>query len=784
MDPSLVKKRLAALILCNPASGKLRDSNDSVIKALNLEDGLNDAYKAWEKLGGCYSANGSNIDGDLINVASMAKSPEDALLYLYSYYQVLWTKAKAPLDLLKRSYAASAIAGSNNFLRVTFKISSVQDMIANSRKTSDLWAGSYLGSLLAWQTLLPIIENYGPSSVLSPFIGANPLYVYYAYKKLSDPNLKKELSKFARNILELDLNSQLPVNALLPAKADLLIPDYGINISDINQEIETYYKNAWRSIYNVLKGYIQSKQSKFNTLLNMEGLLDEAAEWPPFPIEEVGVEQVTVDDLIKGNKQENGISKWQRIWVDYGYGLASSAQTATEKLYQEGHERYKYCTTCGINIAAVEHTENGISEPLCPYCAAKRVLPDKLNDVLKELGFWVPENVEWPHWPSTATLAGAEALIEALEKGGVDLRGNGLREKVLKAEKIVIEKYGDVEKTLHSIRDYKTHYYILRGDTDNNSKNFSENSQLEKYIGLSRDFALMALASVKVIEKNGGFVVYSGGDDLSAIFPNVGEVPVVIKALIELIKPCYGNKEQTIGNEDYKTSFIVDNERKKPKENNGNYIIYCRSYSILAAHSKDPLSVAWKMSGDLIELKDIFTWQKEGDDHPTAKNVVFILRGSGHIESLIDMEKEAALLPAIYEVWSENGALPKLLGLIRDKCLAKGVAHDALREIDMYGIYKGGSGKEWETLSFKVLEMILKRSELNKNAASEALKVLEPLKSVKAELSVKAKLKGAKEGQTIVSREASRTADGEVESKIERQTIVSWEVLRALSHLR
>jgi hypothetical protein len=778
MDPSLVKKRLAALILCNPASGKLRDSNDSVIKAFNVEEGLNDAYKAWEKLGGCYSANGSNIDGDLINVASMAKSPEDALIYLYSYYQVLWTKAKAPLDLLKRSYAASAIAGSNNFLRVTFKISSVQDMIANSRKTSDLWAGSYLGSLLAWQTLLPIIENYGPSSVLSPFIGANPLYVYYAYKKLSDPNLKKELSKFARNILELDLNSQLPVNALLPAKADLLIPDYGKNISDIKQEIETYYKNAWRSIYNVLKGYIQSKPSKFNTLNNMEGLLDEAAEWPPFPIEEVGVEQVTVDDLIKGNKQENVISKWQRIWVDYGYGLASSAQTATEKLYQEGRERYKYCTTCGINIAAVELAENGISEPLCPYCAAKRVLsdPDILDIVLKELGFWVPKNVEWLRWPSTATLAGAEALLNALEKEKKeDLcpEQKDLRQKLLCAEAI----YGDVEKTLRMIGDYKTHYYILRGDTDNNSKNFSENSQLEKYIGLSRDFALMALASVKVIEKNGGFVVYSGGDDLSAIFPNVGEVPVVIKALIELIKPCYENKEQTIGNEDYKTSFIVDNERKKPKENNGNYIIYCRSYSILAAHSRDPLSVAWKMSGDLIELKDIFTWQKEGDDHPTAKNVVFILRGSGHIESLIDMKKKAALLPAISEVWSENGALPTLLGL-RGKGLAKGVAHDALREIDMYGIYKGGSGKEWETLSLKVLEMILKRSELNKNAASEALKVLEPLKSVKAELN------RAKERQTIVSREASRTADGEVESIIKRQTIVSWEVLRALSYLR
>jgi len=46
MDPSLVKKRLAALILCNPASGKLRDSNDSVIKAFNVEEGLNDAYKA------------------------------------------------------------------------------------------------------------------------------------------------------------------------------------------------------------------------------------------------------------------------------------------------------------------------------------------------------------------------------------------------------------------------------------------------------------------------------------------------------------------------------------------------------------------------------------------------------------------------------------------------------------------------------------------------------------------------------------------------------------------
>jgi len=51
----------------------------------------------------------------------------------------------------------------------------VQGFIAQARSTSDLWAGSHFLSQLAWQSILPIVEEFGPDAILFPDLHGVPV---------------------------------------------------------------------------------------------------------------------------------------------------------------------------------------------------------------------------------------------------------------------------------------------------------------------------------------------------------------------------------------------------------------------------------------------------------------------------------------------------------------------------------------------------------------------------------------------------------------------------------
>lgn len=76
------------------------------------------------------------------------------------------------LDLT--SALAGAKAGGRPSL-LTLSIGPVQDFIAASRSTSDLWAGSHFLSTLAWQAMKVIAETYGPDAVLFPQLRGVPV---------------------------------------------------------------------------------------------------------------------------------------------------------------------------------------------------------------------------------------------------------------------------------------------------------------------------------------------------------------------------------------------------------------------------------------------------------------------------------------------------------------------------------------------------------------------------------------------------------------------------------
>jgi len=74
-----------------------------------------------------------------------------------------------------------------------FTISPVQEFISRARKTSDLWAGSYILSYLIYKAIEVVIEELGPDNVIYPNLFGQPLIDrYIANLKLSDGKTLKD----------------------------------------------------------------------------------------------------------------------------------------------------------------------------------------------------------------------------------------------------------------------------------------------------------------------------------------------------------------------------------------------------------------------------------------------------------------------------------------------------------------------------------------------------------------------------------------------------------------
>jgi CRISPR-associated protein Cmr2 len=83
---------------------------------------------------------------------------------------------------------------------VKIDVAGIQSFIASSRKTRDLWAGSWLVSALAWYTVSEAVSLLGADIVLSPFAAANHFYIAMVLKQLDKASRK--ISSGAREEIE------------------------------------------------------------------------------------------------------------------------------------------------------------------------------------------------------------------------------------------------------------------------------------------------------------------------------------------------------------------------------------------------------------------------------------------------------------------------------------------------------------------------------------------------------------------------------------------------------
>jgi CRISPR-associated protein Cmr2 len=141
------------------------------------------------------------------NINNEDERAELIFLFLWRFYpEILPEINKHPADsrapnhsiydhLVQTSAIVSALRRPAFLL---FTIAPVQSFISKARKTSDLWAGSYMLSYLTWGSMKPLVENFGPDIVVFPNLLGQPLVDRWLYFKFSN--------KFSNNSSLIDRN--------------------------------------------------------------------------------------------------------------------------------------------------------------------------------------------------------------------------------------------------------------------------------------------------------------------------------------------------------------------------------------------------------------------------------------------------------------------------------------------------------------------------------------------------------------------------------------------------
>lgn len=108
------------------------------------------------------------------------------------YWNLLPAETTFPTQSVwEHTALASAVAGTWNAeigcydsALLMFTISSAQELLLASRRTQDLWMGSYLLSWLTWKAIEVVASRVGPDSVIYPDLRGQPLLDYWLYSQI------------------------------------------------------------------------------------------------------------------------------------------------------------------------------------------------------------------------------------------------------------------------------------------------------------------------------------------------------------------------------------------------------------------------------------------------------------------------------------------------------------------------------------------------------------------------------------------------------------------------
>jgi CRISPR-associated protein Cmr2 len=184
----------------------------------------------------------------------------------YSLYELMWIRKELPPSLAETRipthtvfdhlYATASVVNMlwpkgdevGGYL-VEIDIPQIQRVVNAARKAGDLWAGSWLVSMLTWLTAWPFVWKYGPDVMIKPTLRLNPTYLYTLSSKLSRQetvyqSFKSSVESFF-SFWDAKSLEELMTVAFIPGTALLLLPP------DAEKEVQNV-ENAFREVQRVV----------------------------------------------------------------------------------------------------------------------------------------------------------------------------------------------------------------------------------------------------------------------------------------------------------------------------------------------------------------------------------------------------------------------------------------------------------------------------------------------------------------------------------------------------
>ena len=309
-------------------------------------------------------------------------------------------------------------------------LAGVQSWIQESRRLRDLWAASWLASLLAWKAVEGLVDEYGPGVLVQPPARLHPFLAARLVGRVGDTQLVLPGGRGEWLSRLLGLAKRWPVDPTVPSRLLIALPPEAGG-DRLRSEVELGIARAWRSVLDSLAASLQAVLQVVQSLGGASDrdigiprrLVNAMKELEP-PLA-VRLRVYNVCEAFAEARRELEASRAARELASMGVpideaakalflvkalaGLAASEVEVKAPGRRLGRAYYNYykealkawdgrpptCTVCGRAPAVVDgdrlerllHKTGAaggaeklsiisdvIGERLCPYCLAKRML--------------------------------------------------------------------------------------------------------------------------------------------------------------------------------------------------------------------------------------------------------------------------------------------------------------------------------------------------------------------------------------------------------------------------
>jgi len=324
-----------------------------------------------------------------------------------------------------------------------FTIGPVQSFISKSRKTSDLWAGSYMLSYLIWESMKPLVEELGPDVIIFPNLLGQPLLDRWLCEEKFEVRTNSETFKNILNNIFKDEEwfKKFVDNAYLEEKLTIAnLPNRFLAVIpyDNGKNLAQYCEGIFKSKLKYLAQKVNEKVKSYSQNSNLENDIEKhllsyfQVYWVILPwvsnpeITDLGI-IYSPRDALNDYKElfgESELYETVKGIVEHPYYTPANVGSAysllleiIEKLlgarksirdFKQIEQPGEKCHLCGeyevlsLNWSDLEEKKPGLirkKEKLCGVCLTKRLFPEILKEELN-----LSDEVKFPSTSEMASI--------------------------------------------------------------------------------------------------------------------------------------------------------------------------------------------------------------------------------------------------------------------------------------------------------------------------------------------------------------------------------------------